>query len=255
MKRYILVLFLFLSSSAYSQSTLNHYKYVIVPEKFSFQKQNDQYALNSSIKQFLENKGFAVFFDNTELPTEIANNKCAALIADLDDKSGMFTTKLVFTLKDCRGSIVFQSAVGTSREKEYEIGYNMALTDALSWLDKVSYTYNGANGTIGQKPVASAVATVLPAATENRITLTKVAKATETNQPVKTLYAQAIPNGYQLIDMTPKKVLTLLKTSAENYFIASNDAVSGIVLKINENWFFEYYSNNKLVSEKLLIKF
>jgi hypothetical protein len=76
-----------------------------------------------------------------------------------------------------------------------------------------------------------------------------------TNQPAGTLYAQAIANGYQLIDTTPKIVLTLLKTSAENYFIASNATANGIVLKKNENWVFEYYKDGKLISEKLLVKF
>jgi len=60
---------------------------------------------------------------------------------------------------------------------------------------------------------------------------------------------------YQLIYTTPKIVLTLLKTSAENYFIASNTTANGIVLKKNEDWFFEYYKDGKLISEKLLVKF
>jgi len=58
-----------------------------------------------------------------------------------------------------------------------------------------------------------------------------------------------------LIDTTPKIVLTLLKTSEENYYIASNGTVNGIVLKENENWFFEYYKDGKLISDKLLVKF
>ena len=78
---------------------------------------------------------------------------------------------------------------------------------------------------------------------------------TVTNQPAGTLYAQAIANGYQLIDTTPKIVLTLLKTSVENYFIAGNATANGIVLKKKEDWFFEYYKDGKLISEKLLVKF
>jgi len=258
MKRYILLFCLFLVSSAYAQNTINNYKYVIVPERFSFLKENDQYALNSITKQLLESKGFTVFFDDTELPNDIANNKCTALSADLADKGGMFTTNLILTLKDCRGNVVFKSKVGSSREKDYSTGYNMALRDAFSSLDKVSYAYNGANGNAGQPAAATTVAAT-PSVTVKPTTAT-VPPVTPAVQPVttkegKTLYAQAIPNGYQLIDTTPKKVLTILKTSAENYFIASNDTVSGVVLKINDEWFFEYYSNGRLVSEKLLVKF
>jgi len=254
MRRYILVFFLFICSAAYSQSTINNYKYVIVPEKFSFQKEINQYSLNSSAKQLLESKGFTVFFDNAELPAEIANNKCAALNADLSDKSGMFSTKLILVLKDCRGSIIFQGAPGVSRDKDFSTGYNEALKEAFASLNKVSYAYNGSNGSTTQA-VATAVATTAPVIAEKTTPVTTVAKTTETTQQVKTLYAQPIPNGYQLIDTTPQKVLTILKTSVENYFIASNDTVSGIVIKMNENWFFEYYSNGKLVSEKLLVKF
>ena len=83
MKRYILILFLLLSFSAYSQNSISNYKYVVVPEKFNFLKQKDQYTLNSLTKALLEYKGFTVYFDNSELPTEVANNKCSALSADV----------------------------------------------------------------------------------------------------------------------------------------------------------------------------
>src|SRR5882757_7390521 len=79
MKRYVLVLFLFLSFSGYSQNTINNYKYVVVPDKFIFLKQDDQYSLNSLTKVLLQDKGFTVYFDNAELPSEVANNKCRAL--------------------------------------------------------------------------------------------------------------------------------------------------------------------------------
>ena len=298
MKRYFLVLLLFLSYSGYSQNTISNYKYVVVPEKFNFLKQKDQYSLNSLTKGLLEYKGFTVYFDNTNLPGEVANNRCRALSADVLEKSGMFSTRLTLILKDCQGNIVFKSKEGESREKEYRVAYNMALRDAFTSLDTVSYSYNGSTSEPVQPttaPVAPATPTVTaatvpvtspevvankpvqPMITTNASTLpvksmdtasTVPEKPTESastapvksmeavsNQPAGTLYAQATANGYQLIDTTPKIVLTLLKTSAENYFIASNGTVNGIVLKKNEDWFFEYYKDGKLISEKLLVKF
>jgi hypothetical protein len=268
MKRYVLVLFLFLSFSGYSQNIINNYKYVVVPEKFSFLKENDQYSLNSLTKVLLQDKGFTVYFDNAELPNEVANNKCRALSADLLEKSGMFTTSLTLLLKDCQGNIVFKSKEGKSREKDYKAAYYMALKDAFTSLDQVSYAYNGSTN----EPAQPMVTTTASTAPEKQIAVTPAstipvkptiaasatsAKTTETvtNQPAGTLYAQAIANGYQLIDTTPKIVLTLLKTSAENYFIAGNATANGIVLKKNEDWFFEYYKDGKLISEKLLVKF
>ena len=265
MKRYFLVLFLLLPFLGYSQNTINNYKYVVVPEKFSFLKQNDQYLLNSLTKALLQDKGFTVYFDNAELPSEIANNKCRALSADLLEKSGMFTTSLTLVLKDCQGNIILKSKEGKSREKDYRAAYDMALRDALT---SVSYTYNASANEPAQPIVTTTVAaapekptvttTTTPAVpVKSPVAATTPAKTTEAvpNQPAGTLYAQAIANGYQLIDTTPKIVLTLLKTSAENYFIASNATANGIVLKKNENWFFEYYKDGKLISEKLLVKF
>ena len=75
------------------------------------------------------------------------------------------------------------------------------------------------------------------------------------NESAGTLYAQATPNGYQLIDTTPKKVLTLLKTSMQDYFIAEDGTSNGIVFKKNGEWYFECYKDGKLVSQKLQIKF
>jgi hypothetical protein len=263
MKRSVLVLFLFISLSGYAQSTINNYKYVIVPQKFAQFKEINQYSLNTLTKALLEDKGFTVYFENTEMPSEIANNKCQALSAELLEKSGMFTTEVTLILKDCKGTVVYTSKVGKSREKEYKPAYNFALRDAIT---SVSYNYSGpateaAQPTVTaatvpekQTPVTSAVvAPVKPsvAAPAAPAQLTE----TVTSRPTGTLYAQAIANGYQLIDITPKIVLTLLKTSAENYYIANNADTNGVVLKKGEEWYFEYYKNNKLVSEKLLVKF
>ncbi len=264
MKLYVLILFLLLSFSAYSQSTINNYKYVVVPEKFSFLKGIDQYSLNSLAKGLLEEKGFTVYFDNNELPAEVANNKCLALNADVLEDSGMFTTNLTLLLKDCQGNILFKSKEGKSREKEFGPAYRMALRDAFTSLAKVSYAAN-TGATSQPTPITTSEISVKSTGaqtsqpTQSTVTTTasEPAKLTAvaTNQPAGTLYAQAIVNGYQLIDTTPKIVLTLLKTSTENYYIASNATYNGIVLKKDNDWVFEYYKDGKLISEKLLIKF
>ena len=279
MKRSIIAFFLLLASLGYSQNTINNYKFVIVPVKFTFLKADDQYLLNSLTKSLLEAKGFTVFFDNSELPAEIASNTCRALTADVLDKGGMFTTNLELDLKDCYGHIVFKSKTGKSREKEYNASYNMALRDAFTSLDQLPYSYTEpasapvqavaaaatavtpavtemqTPATLPAKTVTATSTVASPAATEKPMPATVPAKTGATNDDAGTLYAQSIPNGYQLVDNTPKKVLTLLKTSVDTYFIASTGTVNGVVLKINEDWFFEYYENGKFVSKKLLVKF
>lgn len=253
MKKYTLLLFLLISVSVHAQNTINNYKYVLVPEKFSFLKQENQYRLNALTKALLEEKGFTVYYDNTELPTEIANNKCAALNFDLVEKKGMFSTNLTMLLKDCQNNVIFKSKEGKSREKEFSTSYNLALRDAFTSLEETPYAYvPGADMpvktvTVSVAPPAPSipVATVSPAA----------AKVVPVENAAGTLYAQATANGFQLIDTTPKKVLTLFKTSVQDYFIADNGIANGIVLKKNGEWFFEYYKDGSLMSEKLSIKF
>jgi hypothetical protein len=47
--------------------------------------------------------------------------------------------------------------------------------------------------------------------------------------------------------------MKLLKTSQANSFIAIKDSVQGSDFKDNQ-WFFEYYQNDTLISEKIAVK-
>ncbi|WP_207514323.1 hypothetical protein [Longitalea luteola] len=251
MKASVLFILTLLTITAYSQTNLNNYKYVIVPEKFGFSKADDQYGLNTLTKLLLEDKGFTAVIANATLPPEVAANKCNALNAEVVEKKGIFVTNLTLQLKDCQGNIIFKSKEGKSREKEYHTAYNMALRDAFSSLDNVPYKYDGTTFTQPQQPTAApAVSQTSPA---NPATPTP-APATVADI-TGTLYAQPTANGYQLVDTTPKKVLTLLKTSLPDYYIAEGGPAGGLVFKKNEEWVYEYYKDNQLVSQKLQIKF
>lgn len=256
MKKYFFLFLLFLSVSGYAQHTINNYKYVLVPEKFSFLKEPNQYKLNAISKMLLEEKGFTVNFDNAELPDEIANNKCKALNFEVLEKNSMFSTNLTLLLKDCKGNILFKSKQGKSREKEFDVAYNLALRDAFSSLNEVQYVYTPSD--VAEQQVTATATTTIPAVNAIPVAVSQSPVktiATEATQSAGTLYAQRTVNGYQLIDTAPKIVLTLLKTSVEDYFIADNGSAHGVVFKSNENWFFEYYKDGKLIAEKLSIKF
>ncbi|MDO7743730.1 MAG: hypothetical protein MUP99_08155, partial [Pedobacter sp.] len=140
-KKYFLLFLLLISFSGYAQNTINNYKYVLVPEKFSFLKQENQYNLNALTKKLVEDKGFTVYYDNTDLPEEIANNKCKALTLDILGKSTMFSTNLTLLLKDCKGAVLFKGKEGKSREKEYDISYTSALREAFTSLNDLPYSY------------------------------------------------------------------------------------------------------------------
>ena len=68
-------------------------------------------------------------------------------------------------------------------------------------------------------------------------------------------YAQSTENGYQLVDKTPQIRMKLLKSSADNVYMAQSDAKNGMVYQKDDQWIFEYYENGELVQEKLNIKF
>lgn len=245
MKRNIQLVFLLVSLSGYTQTTINNFKYVLVPEKFDFLKEANMYNLNGNTKYYLEKKGFTVYFDNTQIPKELAGDKCSALKVEVTQRKAVFATNLTLVLKDCQGNIIFKSKEGKSREKEYGPAYDEALAEAFKSLNEMPYAYTGPASTPAPQRVDTAVVSSPPHA----VTAAAVQDA------AGTLYAQATANGYQLIDTTPKIVLTLLRSSAPDYFIAFKGEVHGIVLKKSGEWFFEYYNDSKLMAEKLLIKF
>lgn len=255
MKAIALSICILLTASAYSQNTLNNYKYIIVPEKFGFLKQDNLYGMNTLTKLLLKEKGFEAFLNNEGLPPEVATNKCNALFADVTSSSGVFVTKLTLTLKDCQGNIIFKSKEGKSREKEFQTAYDMALRDAYTSLEALPYKYEAPVAVLQTQPTAVPASTTPAPAPAPAPVQAPAPTTPSVTESTGVLYAQATPNGFQLIDTTPKKVLTLLKTSMQDYFISVDGNINGVVFKKNEEWLYEYYKDNKLVSQKLQIKF
>jgi hypothetical protein len=253
MKVYTIFALLLLTATAYSQNTINNYKYVLVPERFDFFKTDNQYGLNTLTKLLLDEKGFTAFVGSEEMPPEVVANKCSALKAEVVQKKGLFVTNLTLLLKDCQGNVVFKSKEGKSREKEFQAAYDLALRDAFTSFNDVPYKYDS-TAIVQAQPQQAAVAPVV-ATTPAPPAPAQVPAPVAITETTGTLYAQPTPTGYQLIDTTPQKVLTLFKTSMQDYFIAGNGASNGIVFKKEGEWFFEYYKDDKLTSQKLQIKF
>ena len=254
MKAYALLLFVLFTIAGHSQSTINNYKYVLVPEKFDFARDINQYGLNTTTKLFLEQKGFVAFVGNEGLPPELAANKCIALKAEVVEKRGLFVTNLTLVLKDCQGNIIFKGKEGKSREKEFQTAYDEALRNAFSSLKDVPYKYDSTMVAQPQQVTATPVVSSPAPAVSSPAPVPAPAKPAVA-EITGTLYAQVTPNGYQLIDTTPKKILALLKTSMPDYFIVEAGPSNAVVFKKDGEWLFEYYKDGKLVSQKLEIKF
>ena len=260
MKIKLLLVTLFCSVIGFAQS-INDYKAVIVPLKYDFIKTENQYRLATITKSNLTKAGFQAFYANEDIPAEFSD-RCQLLYIDVKKDNGFLVTKLFVEFKDCYGKVIYTSEVGKSKEKDYEVAYRESLNMAFVSVTALHYKYSGKTvsqtgnrvGTGAMNPAAVAVMTpattaavVTPAAT----VATPVADVSDPNL----LYAQPTENGYQLIDKTPKVVMKLLKTSRPDSFIAIKDGVQGTLNAKDNQWFFEYYQNDKLVSEKVVVKF
>ena len=138
----IVWLFFLISCSGFAQS-INDYQYVLVPQKFSFQKSNDEFHLNTSTKFLLQKYGFKSFFSSDSIAKNIANENCNKLYAEVEKEGNFLITKVKLILKDCHGKIFFETQYGTSREKEYLVSYNEALRNAFKSFDQLNYKYSG----------------------------------------------------------------------------------------------------------------
>ena len=78
MKTKFLFLLLLVSSYCFSQS-VNDYSAVIVPVKYDFLKEDNQYRLNTLTKFNLQKAGFQAFYITEDRPLEYNSNRCSIL--------------------------------------------------------------------------------------------------------------------------------------------------------------------------------
>jgi len=254
MKKALVLLAILFSGFCFAQSDIvNNYKYVIIPEKFSFLKEPNKHNLNALTKMVFEKYGFTVFYTNDQLPQDLAFNKCGALYGDLVDDSGFLSTSITILLKDCSGKVIYTSLKGRSKEKDYKKAYYESLREAAASMAALNYKYNGTPIVPAGQPAAATTSAPAVSATPQTPTTTTTVTPTVVNE--NQLFAQPIANGYQLVDTTPKVVARLYKTSQVDYYSAQGEGKTGVIFKKGNDWFFEYYVNDKLVTEKLNIKF
>ena len=134
-------LFLFTMSAFSQQKNINNYKYVIVPSQFEWLKTADKYQINSLTKFLFKKYGFNAFLSDEELPQDLAENKCLALIVNVKNNSSMLMTKNSIVLKNCANKIVFTSIEGKSKNKDYKRAYHEAIRNAFSSFEKFNYSY------------------------------------------------------------------------------------------------------------------
>jgi len=272
MKKLILLGLFLITASISAQESLNQYKYIIVPKKFDFLKEPNQYRVNTFTKYLFEKNGFTAVYDDSQ-PQDLRVNPCLGLKANVVDESNLFTTKMFITLENCQGVTVFTSAEGRSKIKDYEKAYHDAIEEAFVSIGALNYYHAPAENNMALMPAASAstspmatkvseasVATPVEDASQSAESMAnsassqvEVATASTVDQYKDVLYAQPTSNGYQLVDSSPKVVFKLTKTTQPNYFLIQGG--NGFVYKKDGQWIAEYYEGETLKQEVLNIKF
>lgn len=225
---------------------INSYKAVIIPLKYDFLKIDNQYRLATLTKINLQKAGFVAFYTNEIIPEEYSD-RCSLLSVDVKKESGFLVTKLSVVLNDCFGKLVYQSEIGKSKEKEFEKAYSEALNQAFQSIYALNYKYDNQGNVKRTKEVEKKPISVV----ETKEVSKEINKE---NLDLNGLYAQATPTGYQLVDSSPKVVFKLNKTSLSTLYTAIKGTIQGVLIQKENQWFFEYYENATLVSEKVMVK-
>lgn len=243
MKKLVFVFVLF-SSFCFAQN-INNYKAVIVPLKFDFIQKNNQYRLCTVSKVNLNKAGFTVFYAN-EILTQEYNDRCDLLYYDIVKENAFLATKFHVEFKDCNGNLIYKSETGYTKEKDTELAYSKALDGAFLSVNNLHYKYEKLNVAT---PVVILKNEVIPAVV-SPIKTPLIEKSAS-----NLMYAQATATGFQLVDASPKVVLKLYTTSKSDVYIAIKGNKQGVFIQKNNEWFFDYYENETLVSEKIVVKF
>jgi hypothetical protein len=237
MKKILTYAFLCISSLALAQGSLNDYKMALVPAKFSFQKTDNQYRINSTILAFLKQKGFEAYLSNdTAIPEGFLDYNCNKVYVNAVEESSMFKTSLKIEFKDCKNNVLFTTDFGETREKEFAKAYNEALLLTLKSFEKAKYKYSGK--TYDDEEI------------EEKLKATDKVDVSVSN--VKTEKNEI---SIKVFNTTTKEELVLFKTSKQDVYLCNRNGKSGVVVYKNSAWFFETIDGDKVVSEKLEIKF
>lgn len=223
-----------------AQTDFNKYKYIIVPEQYSFLREADQYQLNSLTKFLFEKYGFEALMENEAKPLDLKAKPCLALRANVYNESSFLTIKLKFDLRDCHERVVYSSPEGKSREKDFAKGYKLALRDAFESLSSINYQYQPEEE-VSNDNVASG--------TVEQYTNKDGSEPLETNF----LTAVAINNGYILKDANNNIVMTLYFSGATDVFIVKGK--EGIVFKRDSTWVLSENDGQSLTNKIINISF
>ena len=264
-----------------AQTSINDFKYVSVPESYSFLKLKDQYQLNSLTIFLFEKNNFKVLNSFQNYPSDLSQNSCLLLKSDVISIKGFLKTKLQLVLTDCKDNIVFSSEIGKSKLKDFKKAFHQALRNVFMSVGDLNYSYSGAipystkssvanvAAEIKENQVLGSTVPIAPEAPTSPITDIEVKAAaaivpstppvivpkisSDENAAVSGLIIKPTNSGFDFVDNITKKVMySAQATLFENVYIIEGQ--SGIMYKRGSAWVHEYYEQNKTIIEALNVR-
>ena len=267
MKNIILVLFLTIANLFVfgQEKKVNNYKFIVVPDRFDFLKQNDEYNSSSLTKFLLKKNGFTVVLNSEQYPKDLTDNPCSGLKALVLDKSSVFKVKVVIELRDCSNRLLYTSEEGVSRLKEYKKGFQEAIRKAHASMNNIAYEpFLLETISTDKKEIVIVDPVLVKEGKEIKLkseipainNIEKAVLVVPINNIVlasSVLYAQPVENGFQLINSKPTVVFVILKTKVKGVFILKDK--NGVLYKKEGVWIAEFYENGTFTEKKYQVKF
>lgn len=236
MRKLLTLSMMLIATLGMAQTGLNDYNMAIIPAKFEFQKEDNQYRINSTIKAFLKQKGFEVYLSSDVLPEGFMDYNCNKVFVNAIEENTLFKTALKVEFKDCKNNVLFATNFGETREKEYGKAYNEALLLALKSFSNANYKYSGK--TYFDEEAQEKLKTM------DKVEVSVSSVKTEKNEI-----------SVKVFNTSTKEELVLFKTSKQDVFLCNRNGKNGVVVNKGGTWFFESIENDKVASDRLDIKF
>lgn len=241
----VTIFFLLFASAAVAQ-VADTYKFVRIPEKYEAFKEEDQYQLNALTTFLFEKLGYTALYKEAT-PEGVA--PCEILKAAVHNDSGIFMSKLILTLEDCNGSIIFKSEEGESRQKDYKAAYHEALRNAFASLEGVELKSADKEagivetGVVDREVAERKVAPVL----ENPLKTTDAKTENLTFSNGAAIFSlKEVASGYHLFqEGREERAASLMKSkSGHNFIFLSKDLQGNAFFDDEENLVVEYVDPN-----------
>lgn len=244
MKKHVLLFALFIGVAVFAQKNLNSYQCVVVPSKFDFQKQENQYGLSDLLKYKFNDLGFETYTDSDVVPKKYVENPCLVLTPVIIKKRKLFKTIMHIEVRNCYGKVLFITKEGSSGEKINKVACNMAVRESLKSFGNYKLDY---------MPVDEDVVVV---ENEQIVKNEPVKQIVDSNTPEDKLNTGNFIYKNQKYKLIKKSFMLFEIQKLSSNEIVGNMIASGIKkgifhIKLNDKTGFCYYGEN----ENMIVEF